>query len=125
MTFITSDFVLRHPKLDASKNVQILTVSEFDVVARFLETIPTVKSVLSSEIYRINFGFLTEITILPFFQKLEISRVLHIYSFIYSYMPIIRVHVLIPVLCHLLLISIVLSIYAFLSCVPSMFHLFI
>ena len=37
-------------------------------------------------------------------------------------MPIIRVHVIIPVLCHLLLISIVLIIYTFLSCVPSMFH---
>ena len=37
-------------------------------------------------------------------------------------MPIIRVHALIPVLCHLLLIFIVLIIYAFLSCVPSMFH---
>ena len=37
-------------------------------------------------------------------------------------MPILRVHVLIPVLCHLLLISIILIIYAFLSCVPSMFH---
>ena len=35
----------------------------------------------------------------------------------------ICVLVLIPVLCHLLLISIVLSIYTFLSCVPSMFHL--
>ena len=38
-------------------------------------------------------------------------------------MPIIHVHVLILVLCHLILISIVLIIYAFLSCVPSMFHL--
>ena len=38
-------------------------------------------------------------------------------------MPIIHVHILILMLCHLLLISIVLSIYAFLSCVPSMFHL--
>ena len=38
-------------------------------------------------------------------------------------MPILRVHVFIPVLCHLLLISIVLIIYVFLSCVPSMFHL--
>ena len=35
--------------------------------ARFRETIPTIKSVLSSEIQSINFGFLTEITILPFF----------------------------------------------------------
>ena len=38
-------------------------------------------------------------------------------------MPIIHVHVIILVLCHLLLILIVLIIYAFLSCVPSMFHL--
>ena len=30
-----------------------------------------VKSVSSSEIQRINIGFLTKITILPFFQKLE------------------------------------------------------
>ena len=48
-----------------------------------------------------------------------------IYSFIYSYILIIHVQVLIPVLCHLLLISIILSISAFLSCVPSMFNLFI
>ena len=42
--------------LIASKNVQISIVSEFDefdVVARFRETIPTVKSVSSSEIYKI------------------------------------------------------------------------
>ena len=42
---------------------------------------------------------------------------------IFIYVPIIRVLVLITVLCHLLPISIVLIIYAFLSCVPSMFHL--
>ena len=48
-------------------------------------------------------------------------RLLLIHIFIY--VPIIYEHVLIPMLCHLLLISIVLSIYAFLSCVPSMFHL--
>ena len=42
---------------------------------------------------------------------------------IFIYVPIICVLVLIPMLCHLLLISIVLIIYAFLSCVPSMFHL--
>ena len=40
---------------------------------------------------------------------------------IFIYIPIIHIHVLIPMLCHLLLISIVLIIYAFLSCVPSMF----
>ena len=42
---------------------------------------------------------------------------------IFIYVPIIHVHVLIPMLCHLLLISIVLIIYAFQPCVPSMFHL--
>ena len=42
---------------------------------------------------------------------------------IFIYVPIIHVLGLIPMLCHLLLISIVLIIYAFLSCVPSMFHL--
>ena len=42
---------------------------------------------------------------------------------IFIYVPIIYVLVPIPVLCHLLLISIVLIIYAFLSCVPSIFHL--
>ena len=42
---------------------------------------------------------------------------------IFIYVPIIHVHVPIPMLCHLLLISIVLIIYAFLSCVPSMLHL--
>ena len=42
---------------------------------------------------------------------------------IFIYVPIIHVHVLIPMHCHLLLISIILIIYAFLSCVPSMFHL--
>ena len=44
---------------------------------------------------------------------------------IFIYVPIIYANVLIPMLCHLLLISIVLIIYAFLSCVPSMFHLFV
>ena len=48
-------------------------------------------------------------------------RLLLIHIFIY--VPIIYVHVLIPMLCHLLLISIVLIIYVFLSCFPSMFHL--
>ena len=41
------------------------------------------------------------------------------------YVPIIRVLILITVLCHLLLRSSVLSIYAFLSFVLSMFYLFI
>ena len=52
--------------------------TKFYVLTRFRETIPMVKSVSSSEIQRINYGFLIEInnfvieiTILPFFQKLE------------------------------------------------------
>ena len=38
------------PDTDASKNIQIPIVLEFDVVARFRETIPMVKSVSSFEI---------------------------------------------------------------------------
>ena len=67
VTFVASKIVLRHPKCDALKNVSTLTTSEFYeiyVLARFREMIPTVKSVSSSEIQRINFGFLIEITIL-------------------------------------------------------------
>ena len=52
--------------------------TKFYVLARFRETISTVKSVSLSKIYRINYGFLTEInnfvieiTILQFFQKLK------------------------------------------------------
>ena len=55
--------------------------TKFYVLARFRETIPTVKSVLPSEIQRINSrffyrnnNFVIEITILPFFQKLEFLR---------------------------------------------------
>ena len=46
-------FIMRqvsHTTLVSLKNVKIQIVSEFDVVARFRETIPTVKSVSSSEI---------------------------------------------------------------------------
>ena len=48
------------------------------MIARFRETISTVKSVSPSEIYK-NSGFSIEITILPFFRKLEFSRVLHVW----------------------------------------------
>ena len=34
VTFVTSHFVLWHPVLDASKNVQIPTASEFDEIQR-------------------------------------------------------------------------------------------
>ena len=43
---------------------------KFDGVARFFETIPTVKSVSSSEIYE-NSEFSTGITVLPFLRKLN------------------------------------------------------
>ena len=69
------------------------------------------------------------ISFMRFYQDLAIN-VLSIFLscmllliHIFIYVPIIHVHVLIPMLCHILLISIVLIIYAFLSCVPSMFHL--
>ena len=54
--------------LGASKNVKFRlswNSMKFDGVTRFRETIPTVKSVSSSEIYE-NSGFSTEITVLPF-----------------------------------------------------------
>ena len=57
--------------LGVSKNVKFLlsrNSTKFDVVIRYRETIPTVKSVSSSEIYK-NFGFLIEITVLPFFEN--------------------------------------------------------
>ena len=69
------------------------------------------------------------ISFMRFYQDLAIHMLsiflscmlLLIHNFIY--VPIIYVHVLIPMLCHLLFISIVLIIYTFLSCVPSMFYL--
>ena len=60
------------------------------------------------------------ISFMRFYHDLATCMLLLIHIFIY--VSIIHVHVLIPMLCHLLLISIVLIIYEFLSCVPSMFH---
>ena len=65
-----------------------------------------------------------------FSHMLSCVFIYYTFHILYSYyllyhaftMLILRVHALIPMLCHLLLISIVLIIYAFLSCVPSMFH---
>ena len=79
-------------------------------------------------IYRFLYSYLF-ISFIHFYHVLAIlvlsiflsCRLLLIHIFIY--VPIIYVHVLIPVLCHLLLISIVLIIYVFLSYVPSVFHL--
>ena len=70
-----SQAVLWHPTLGASKNVKFRlswNSTKFDVVARFCETIPIVKSVSLSEIKK-NSGFLLK---LPFFRKLEFSRIL-------------------------------------------------
>ena len=50
VTFVASKIVLQHPNRDASKNVPTPTVSEFDVLARFRDTILMVKYVSSSEI---------------------------------------------------------------------------
>ena len=47
---------------------------KFDVVARFRETIQTVKSVSLSKIQRINSIILPEITIFPFLRKLDFLR---------------------------------------------------
>ena len=60
--------VLRHPTPGASKNVKFRlswNSTKFDVVARFHETIPTVKSVSSSNIYK-NIGFLPKLPFCPF-----------------------------------------------------------
>ena len=59
-----------HLVLGASKNMKFRlsqNSTKFDVVARFCEMIPMVKSVLSHEI-----------TILPFSRKFEFSRVLQV-----------------------------------------------
>ena len=79
MTFVTSHFVLRHPILDASKNVQIPTVSEFDKIqhVRWIsqdDSNGEIRFVIR-DLKKIQ--VLTEITIFPFFKKLEFSRVLH------------------------------------------------
>ena len=80
VTFFASKIALLHPNRDASKNVPTLTILEFtkfDVLARFPETIPAVKSVSSSEIYRINFGIFYQNYNFTLFPEIGISRVLH------------------------------------------------
>ena len=79
VTFITSNIVLRHPILDVSKNVLILTVLEFDEIRRVSHISRDDSNGKIRFIIRDleKFWVLTEITILPFFQKLKFSRVLH------------------------------------------------
>ena len=87
------------------------------------------KASTHSSIHIFIYNFLYSYLFMRFYHDLAIHvlsiflscMVLLIHIFIH--VPVIHVHVLIPMLCHLLLISIVLIIYAFLSCVPSMFHL--
>ena len=59
--------------LDASKNLKYRpsrNLTKFDLVTRFGEKILTVKSIFSSEIYKIS-RFSIEITVLPFLRKIE------------------------------------------------------
>ena len=65
----------------------------------------------------IHFYHVLAILVLSIFLSCRLSLI-----HIFIYVPIIYENILIPMLCHLLLISIVLIIYAFLSCVPSTFH---
>ena len=79
--FVTSNIVLRHPKLDASKNVSTPTASEFDEIrhASYISrddsngAIHFIIQDLENKfrIFDRNYNFVTKITILPFFQKLE------------------------------------------------------
>ena len=88
-------------------------------------TLVCIRSHICSFILR--FSYLSIIHIVLYFSRA------YIYSSIYSYIPIIRVQVLILVLCHLLLISIILSIFhfyhVFLTCsiysIRYVFHIFI
>ena len=62
-----------HTIIGASKNVKSRlsrNSMKFNVVARFRKTVPTVKSVSSSEIYKI-FEFSTKITFFLFFRNLD------------------------------------------------------
>ena len=60
--------VLRYPTPDASKNVKFRlswNSMKLNMMARFRETIPTVKSISSSEIEK-NYGFLPKLPFYPF-----------------------------------------------------------
>ena len=62
-----------HTTPHTSKNVKFRlsrNPTKFDIVVKFRETIPTVTSVSSSEIYQFSrFSQSSKITILPFFEK--------------------------------------------------------
>ena len=81
VTFVTSKIVLQLPNRDASKNVPTPTVSEFDEIrcASYIlrddsnGDICFIIQDLENKFWIFNriYNFVTEITILPFFQKLE------------------------------------------------------
>ena len=81
VTFVASKTVLRHPNHDASKNVSTPTVSEFDKILRASyisrdDSYGEIRFVIRDlenkfRIFNRNYNFVIEITILPFFQKLE------------------------------------------------------
>ena len=81
VTFVATKIVLRHPNCDASKNVSTPTISEFYEIlyARYIsrdDSNGEIRFVIRDlenklRIFNRNNNFVTKITILPFFQKLE------------------------------------------------------
>ena len=81
VTFVASKIVLRHPNRDALKNVSTPTISEFYEILRASQisrddsngAIRFIIRYLENRfrIFNQNNNFVIEITILPFFQKLE------------------------------------------------------
>ena len=79
--FVASKIVLRHLKRDASKNVSTPTVLEFNEIlcASYIsrdDSNGAIRFVIRDlenklQIFNRNYNFIIEITILPFFQKLE------------------------------------------------------
>ena len=84
VTFVASKIVLLHPNRDASKNVPTPNVSEFDEIRRTSyilrdDSNGEIRFIIRDlenkfRIFNRNYNFVIEITILPFFQKLEFLR---------------------------------------------------
>ena len=87
VTFVASKIVLRHPNRDALKNVSTPTISEFYEILRASlisrdDSNDTIRFVIQDlenkfQIFNRNYNFVIEITILPFFQKLEFSGLIN------------------------------------------------
>ena len=81
VTFVESKIVLRYPNRVASKNMLTPTVSEFDEILRASyisrdDSNGEIRFVIRDPenklwIFNRNYNFVTEITILPFFQKFK------------------------------------------------------